>query len=161
MEIDFKVEGLRELERNLLELAEEYGPKNALGALRKPMRDALTPVKSAISANTPVDTGALKNSVTIRITQATRKDRDAVYINPDSILIARVGWFWRRPSLWSRALAVEFGNSQVSAQPVIMPAFDGQQRQILTTFRNGLQKSIEQTARRLEKRVAKGTFKRK
>ena len=59
-DVSFQVRGLRDLDRNLVALSEEYGPRNAISSLRAPMRSALRPILARIESTTPVDTGALE-----------------------------------------------------------------------------------------------------
>ena len=93
------VSGLRELERNLLELADQYGPRNAITALRVPMRRSLEVVAQHIRANTPVDSGALRDSTGLRVNMASARLRRSRFVGPNSILVGRVGWQWTTPSL--------------------------------------------------------------
>ena len=157
-EITYTVEGLRQIDDNLQALANQYGVRNALRALRKPVRDALTPVFNAIKNNTPVDTGDLRNSTFISISIPTKRQiAQSQSIPRDAIIQGSVGWRWTsaRP-LSHSALAIEFGNSRVSAQPVITPAFESNIPRINTTIANEIRASIESTARRLAKSLDKG-----
>ena len=158
---EITISGLRELEQNLVELAETYGPKNAISALRAPMRSSLRVVAEEIRNATPVDTGALRESVQIRITQPTRKLLQSKHINDQAIIVGRVGWFWRNYSLWNRALAVEYGNRRTPAQPVLIPAVDTLATVLESDFAPALAKNIEQTAARLGRRAAAGTLNRR
>ena len=158
---EVKITGLRELEMNLAELAEEFGPKNAISALRTPMRNSLKIVAEEIRNKTPVDSGALRESVDIRINQPSNRLLRSRHINNQAIIIGRVGWFWRNTSLWRRALAVEFGNRRTRAQPVLNPALDLLASTLVNNFAPQLAKNIETTARRLGRRSAAGTLRRR
>lgn len=162
VDFTYQVQGLRQLERNLDALAEEYGPRNALAALRAPIRAALRPLADDIASNTPVDTGALAESVRITVRMPGRRQRGPHIDSRRHVLVGEVGWRWSRGnSLLGRALALEFGNRRVAAQPVLRPAFDRHSRTIANTFAEEFARSIERTATRLGRRAAAGTLDRR
>lgn len=162
-DLSFQVEGLRALERNLVDLAEQYGPRNAISALRAPMRAALRPVLTRIEANTPVDTGTLRESARISIRQPNRRRDRGPHTNfSRNILVGLVGWQWSRGmNLWNRALATEFGNRVTPAQPVLRPTLDGLGQSIADNFAEDAARAIERTADRLGRRQAAGTLRRR
>lgn len=160
-DIRTNVRGLRQLEQNLIALAEQYGPNNAIGALRTPTRRTLRQVAEIIRRNTPVDTGTLRDSVNVRVNQATRRLRASRNIVNNAILVGRVGWFWTRPSLWNQALSVEFGNRTTDAQPVLRPALNDLASITIQTFVPEVTRSIETTAMRLGRRASAGTLRRR
>ncbi len=156
------IRGLDSLERNLLDFADQYGPKNAISALRAPLRSSLRSVAEQIRSNTPVDTGELRESTSISITQPTRRLLRSNYINNDSIIVGRVGWFWGRGEmLWLRSLFVEFGNRHTPARPVLKPALRTLQSVLVADFAPAMAKSMEATARRLGRRALRGTLRRR
>lgn len=155
------ITGLRELEQNLIQLASEYGPVNAINALRTPVRNSLRVVAEIIRRNTPVDTGALRDSVGIRVNQASSRLRRSQNIDNNAIIVGRVGWQWTRPSLWRQALSVEYGNRVTQAQPVIRPALNNLAEEAVSNFAPALAQSIERTASRLGRRARAGTLRRR
>ena len=155
------VSGLRELERNLLELADQYGPRNAVTALRVPMRRSLRVVADHIRANTPVDSGDLRDSTGIRVNMATSRLRRSRFVGRNAVLVGRVGWQWTVPSLWYQALSVEYGNRVTIARPVIRPALSVLADEAINNFAPALATNIEATARRLGRRAAAGTLRRR
>ena len=159
-QLNFRIEGLRELERNLLELANEYGPRNALSALRQPVRNSLRLIAADIEANTPVESGSLRESVGVSVRMRRSKDQGP-HVPEDAVLVGEVGWRWRNVSLWRRALAIEFGTRTQSAQSVLRDALGRSQGQILNDFSRDLGESIMRTARRLERRSRAGRLNRR
>ena len=161
-DVSFNVTGLRALERNLEELAEEYGPRNAVSALRAPIRSSLRPILAQIQASTPRNTGALAQSARISVRQPSRRDQGPHVDRERNVIVGLVGWQWSRgQSLFNRALAVEFGNLQASAQPVLRPTLDSLGQTVATNFANDLRLSIEKTTMRLGRRAAAGTLRRR
>ena len=150
-----RVEGLKQLERNLSELGRTYGdPKYALQAIRPAIRAALLPIRDRIKQNTPVDTGGLKASTNLRITKATNKLKRNRNVGQDAVIVGQVGWFWRSPnSLWRQALSVEFGNATTKAQSTLRPALERNFSRIVATFRDTLGPAIEKKARQLAKKT--------
>lgn len=155
--VDLKIEikGLKELERNLLALQKEYGGKAAPQALRPAMKAAVDPLKSVVQANTPVDDGDLQASTKVRIGKPTKKMLKTQHYNSDTIIFGQVGWFWRRPSLWFQAVAVEYGNMNIPAHRTLSNALEGGASGALQRFKNKLGPSIEKKAKSLAKKRAK------
>lgn len=161
-DVRVRITGLRELEANLLDLADEYGPRNAISSLRAPMRAALVPFREQVIANTPVDTGVLRESVRLQIRQPNRmRDRGPHTDVTRNILVGLVGWSWSSEmNLWNQALAIEFGNRVTVAQPVLRPLLDSLGEAAINNFAEDAARSIERTARRLGRRRAAGNLRR-
>ena len=155
------VSGLRELERNLLELAATYGPRNAITALRVPMRRSLARVAEHIRRTTPEDEGTLRDSTGFRVNMASSRLRRSRFVGPNTVLVGRVGWQWTAPSLWYQALSVEYGNRVSSAQPTIRPALTVLADDAIRNFAPALADNVRNTARRLGRRAAAGTLRRR
>jgi len=141
---EFKVKGLRDLEKKLLQISKQYGAKKANSALRTPLRNAMSPVKDEVVTNTPKDTGALAESTKLRVRQPGKAIKPD---NKDVTLIASVGWETNK----KQQIAVEYGTSNVEAQPTLRPALERNQQEIAKRFAKELGKSIERTSKRLSK----------
>jgi HK97 gp10 family phage protein len=141
---DFKVKGLKELEKKLLALSKEYGAKKANSALRAPLKAAMSPIVQEVKNNTPVDTGALRDSTKLRIRQPSKQIKAD---NPDVTMIASVGWEENR----KQQIAVEYGTNSREANPVLRPALENNKKEIVARFAKTLGPSIERSARRLSK----------
>lgn len=107
-EVNFKVTGLQELERKLLGL----GPAVATRIGEDSLIAAAKPITTAMRRLVPVDTGALKRSIT------TRK----IGARGTSLLSRTIGF--KRPGSFYAHL-VEFGTKHARAQPFVRPALDG------------------------------------
>ncbi len=62
VDINMRLEGLRAMEASLRALQKEYGGKAAAQALRPAVRAAMAPLVSEVAANTPVESGTLRDS---------------------------------------------------------------------------------------------------
>ena len=151
-----KVTGLKELEKNLLALQKEYGGKAAPQAMRPAVKAAITPLKTSVMQDTPVDEGALRDSTAVKIGKPTKKMSHGGHYNNSTILAGRVGWFWSSPSLWNQSLAVEFGTKNQPAQHVLEGVFDREASGMLKRFKDTLGPAIEKKATALNKKRNKG-----
>lgn len=147
MEMKMKVEGLRDLERKLIDLQQEYGGRTAAQALRPAVKAAMTPLVSEVEGNTPVDTGVLQSSTRLKIGKPTKKmvSRSGHY-KSTTIIYGQVGWFWRGGRFWPQVIAVEFGTMETPAHNVLRSALENNARGIVTRFKNTLGPSIEKKA---------------
>ena len=148
-DIQVDVRGLESLNQSLQDISNMYGPRQARSSLRIPMRDSFREVEDTIRRNTPVDTGNLSESVGLRAQVPTREDRRR---NPGVVYTVKAGWMWTRPSLWSQALAVEYGTRQVAERRVLRDALDAHAQQVVSEFTVRLRKQLDRTARRLRNR---------
>jgi len=83
--LEMKITGLKELEKSMSQLGKEYSdPKFALKALRPAMKKSVKGLEEDIRNTTPIDTGKLKDSVTTRVRQSTKKDKEV--LGRDSIM---------------------------------------------------------------------------
>ena len=152
VDINMRLEGLRAMETSLRALQKEYGGKAAAQALRPAVRAAMAPIVSDVSAGTPVDGGALRDSVKMKIGKPTRKILSSEYYNSSTILYGQVGWYWRNPSLWNQALAVEFGTNDTPAQYVLRGIHEREAPEMLRRFGETLGPAIEKKAAQLAKK---------
>lgn len=151
-----EVKGLRELEAALLALQKEYGGRTAVQAMRPAVVAAMKPIKQEVLQDTPVDQGTLRDSTRVTIGAPTKKMLSSAHYNNTTIIAGRAGWFWSRPSLWSQALAVEFGTQQVAAQHVLESVFMREHSGMLKRFKDTLGPAIEKKAKALNKKRMKG-----
>lgn len=151
-EIIMKLEGLKAMEASLIALQKEYGGKAAAQALRPAIRAAMAPLVSDVAGATPVDNGTLAASVKLKIGKPTRKMASSDYYQSSTILYGQVGWFWSNPSLWTQALAVEFGTQDVPAQSVLRNIHDREANGMLQRFGGTLGPAIEKKAAQLAKK---------
>jgi HK97 gp10 family phage protein len=155
--VSMKVQGLKELEASLIALNKEYGGKSAPQAMRPAIKAAMAPLQSELASNTPVDTGALRDSASVKIGKPSKKMvSNSAHYNSTTIIAGRVGWFWRTDSLWYEALAVEFGTQNKAGQHPLKNLFDSNNQEMLNTFKRTLGPAIEKKAKQLHKKKMKG-----
>jgi HK97 gp10 family phage protein len=127
--VTLKVEGLRELEQQLVQIAEK-APGIIAKALKGPMEQVLEDVKSLV----PEDTGALKEA--LALTPVRRANwRRASMADTLSEVGIRIRKTWgpkgRPRSYWH---LVEFGTAHSAAKPYLRPAFDRNVQRMVGEF---------------------------
>lgn len=153
---EIKIEGLKGLEKALLELQKEYGGNSAAQAMRPAVKAAMGPLVSVVKGSTPVDTGALAEATKIKIGKPTKKMlASSNHYNSTTVIYGQVGWFWGKPSLWLQALAVEYGTSKVPASFALRGALEGSEAGIVNRFKNALGPAIEKKAAAAAKKRSK------
>ena len=143
MPVTIQTRGFIEAERNLLRLANQFGPRSARGLVSRELRAAFRPVEQDIRNNTPVDTGGLRESTALRVGAVTRRDRRNPEVGPNVFAIARAGWFWRGESLWFQATNIEFGNSRQAPTNVLRGALENNANSVVQNLARGLGEAIE------------------
>lgn len=152
-DISMRVEGLRDLERSLIALQEEYGGRAATQALRPAVRAAMSPLVDDVIQGTPTDTGALAESTKLRIGKPSRKMvGHSHHYSSAAVIYGAVGWHWRSPSLWRQALAVEYGTNDTPPHYTLRNAFEGKEQEIIDRFTRSLGPAIEKKAGQLARR---------
>lgn len=142
-----RVEGLKQLDRALVALGEEFGsnnPKNVLrGALKdggKVFADAAIPLAPDDPATVNED---LRDSIRVlsKAAGAEKEQPLEVYIGP-----TRRGFY---------GLFQEFGTARHSAKPFLRPAFDANWRKVLDLIVIRTGERLAKTAKRLANKAAK------
>jgi len=147
-EFDFRVDGLRQLERNWLTLARDLGPQRARTVANQPLRRALQPVEDEIRRNTPVDSGGLQRSVRTNAGRARRSEVGRAFTNND-VAVGRTGWFWQGRSLWFQALAVEYGTRHQAPLSILRNALSNNAQRAIQIFAREMGSRIERRASQL------------
>lgn len=151
-----QVEGLRDLEDALVALQKEYGGRAGAQALRPAVVAAVKPLEAIVREATPVDSGTLRDSTKSAVGAPTKGMLRSQHYNGSTIIAGRVGWFWGRPSLWSQALAVEYGTRKLPAQHVLDRVFDTEYKGMLRRFKEKLGPAIEKKAAALNRKRSGG-----
>ena len=147
-DLTIRTTGFDQLERDWLELAADLGPAKARTTLNRPMRQAIQLVANTIRANTPVDTGRLRDSVNTNAGRARRSELRTGAFSMNDVVVARAGWFWRGQSNWFQALAVEYGTRTQPAQMVLRNALRSNSTAMLQQLSTGIRQAIiRRTAR--------------
>lgn len=148
-----KVEGLKELDDALTELAETYGPKKVKPLLTRVLKKGGEPIRAAGEANAPILKGGLKASYTVTTKLSRRQSQANV---KESMVEVYVG-----PGPHPKGVQTEFGNAHQAPEPHLRPAFDGQVHQSLNVIKDELATDIEKTAKRLGRKAAREAAKMK
>ena len=133
-DLTFMANGFDQLERDWLQLAQDLGPRRARTVANIPIRNALRPVRAVIEANTPVDSGGLRDSINQNQRIATRAELRSGTFTRNDVAVGRVGWFWRGESLWFQALAVEYGTRFTQPQRVLRAALEDNVNVVVATL---------------------------
>jgi len=143
-----RIEGLRELERNLKELSRA----TAKNVMKRALMDAGQPVADKAEGLAPVRTGRLQKSIDIggsltRRQRSTSPRRSAVEVY---IGVSR--------SLPQGHLQ-EFGTVSNKPQPFLRPAWDGLKMAVLERIKDSLWAEISKAAARLARKQARAAAK--
>ena len=145
-----RVEGVRQLERNWLRLANDVGFRSARNIANVPLRNALRDqVEPVIRANTPVDRGELRDSINTPLGRGPRRQEIASGTFSRNVVVrAETGWFWRGRSLWFQSLAVEYGTRLQAPQNVLRNALQSRVTSVLNQFSREFGARLEARASR-------------
>jgi HK97 gp10 family phage protein len=142
--VSLKLHGMKELKAKL----DELGAKLAAKTLGQAMRKSFAPVLAAAQAMAPVDTGLLRESLSITL----RRNRKS-----GSIQVGlRIGGGARAKLAAGAAAAfgersfpaarrwhfVEFGTADMAAHPFLRPALDSQAARVLALLKSELTERI-------------------
>lgn len=138
------VDGLRELDRALGEL-----PKaTARNVLLRVLKKAGQPMAEHASGLAHVRTGALRNSAAVG-TKLTKRQAGLHKKGGKAFAEVFVGF-----GGLTQAITEEFGTVEVSANPMLRPAWDSGQDEALNVIKDDLGEEILKAARRVAKRMA-------
>lgn len=142
----FKLEGGKELARALEEFPSKATARNVL---KRELTAAAKPVKAAMEAAAPRDTGFTAESIGLS-SSLNPSQRRAVKREGKNFAEVYVGS--RRGSA---AIFEEFGTVNQPARPYMRPAWEATKEQALDTFGKNLGAGIEKAAARAARKAAK------
>lgn len=136
--IKVEIQGLKELEKKLLEMS----PKLARNGLRAAVSAGARVVAAEAKKNVPVDSGTLKRAIyTKQIREESGNTQQTFYVG------ARFG---KREQSKNRDAYyfpfVEFGTAKMAARPFMRPAFESTKDQAAEAIKDKLAQRIEQLA---------------
>lgn len=145
-----KVEGFRELERQLSDLVDQVGGSRATGknVLRRVLIKAAKPVEAAAAANAPILSGDLRADVKTGSRLNSRQARQARKAGKSTVEI-HVGT--SNPA----GIQNEFGNVHQPARPWFRPAWDANSSGSLDIIRNEMGPEIDKAAARIARKAAR------
>lgn len=148
-----RVEGLKDLEKALIDLRHDFNLSRASvkGVVRRAMVESAKPVKDDAERRAPRLSGQLQESFATG-TKLTRRQRRLH--QKESELEIFVG-----PGGLAQAVTQEFGTVNHGPQPFLRPAWDSKKMDVLKTFSGKLaeqiMKSAKRAARKAERLAAK------
>lgn len=143
-----KVDGLRELERNLMALGKQTTAKSVARRVLKNAGQPIADKANSLAPDDPTTEGGLNRSYAVS-TKLNKNQRKIAKQAGKSGVEVYVGT--GDPA----GLQQEFGNVNHAAQPHFRPAWDSEKRPTLERIKNTLGDEIMKTAKRLAKRAAK------
>lgn len=160
----FRIEGLRELEKDLVDLAENFSKANAKNALKRALVKALTPMEGDAEAHAPELTGALKAGFSVgtklssRQMATHRKEVGSAPVmtingwrsNPSTAVYVFMG-----PTGSPKSIVQEFGSINQAPHPYMRPAWDSNHVPALESVKDHLTEEIEKTRARIARKAAK------
>ncbi len=138
MKLNFKIEGGKELQRNLTALPKQVERKVVMGALRK----AAKPLIAEARARVPVKTGRLRASIGVRA--ARIRGGLAVHIGAGARKV--------RGRQIRHGHLIEFGTRHHAAFPFLRPAFEDVREEMTRVLGRELGRGIETEATKLGRR---------
>lgn len=154
-----EVKGLKEFERTLLDLQEEFGTTRAKRALVPALRQAMEATRSRIKAGAPVDTGKLRTKVRRGAKVATGKDKRKKYLSPNTIAFGYVdvgvNYKDQKGQYRPAAEAMEFGTAEVAGRPFIRQGFESTAPQMLASLAEQLGRNLDAWAAKQRAKIPK------
>jgi HK97 gp10 family phage protein len=143
-----KVEGLREIDRQLTRLKEG----TAKGALRRSLRRSAKPMADLMQANAPRLSGNMADSVKItsKLSPRQASQHRKMFADMRSAVELHVG-----PGPYPQAITQEFGTYFHEPQPFVRPAWDADKMAMLERLKADLWSEITRTINRA---AARGTL---
>lgn len=143
-----RIEGLRELEKNLERLTKAAGR----GVLRRSLQKAAEPLAEKARALAPVGEGDLQDSIAVGSKLSKRQARlHRKTVRDDQ---ASVEMFVGAGPL-PQAHLTEFGSIHGAPQAYMRPAWDADQRQLLDRLAKTLWVEVEKSISRAERKAAR------
>lgn len=145
MAVEFKMEGLKELDKQLAKLSRSAGK----AALRKSLKNAAKPIVDRAQATAPEKTGDFKAT----IMASTKLNKAQKKLHKKQDCPATVELFVGSSSPLAHLL--EFGTVKMSPQPFMRAAFEAAMHEVVYILSKELAKNISAAIKRAERRAAK------
>lgn len=125
--MEFEVKGLKELEKTLLDMQQEFGSTAAKRSLVPALRKAVMPAKDVIKSIAPVDTGRMRTTVRAGAKVASGKDKKRKYLNQNTLAFGYVDvgvkYYDEKGEYRPATEAREYGTADQAATPFIRRGF--------------------------------------
>jgi HK97 gp10 family phage protein len=154
--ITFEFKGFKELEEVFTEIQADFGEKDQKKILVSGVRQAMKPVLAMARMRSPVDTGALSQSLRIEARKPNNKDKRSRYYNPGQVAMALVSTApgnvlarkkWKNQKTGgketgipsdARANVQEFGSYKMAAHPYMRSSLESQSQVVTNNLGNNL-----------------------
>ena len=123
MSIDFRVEGLDDLERQFDRLIDTSKKK----VMQKALNAGIAPIKKEAKATAPVDKGVLKKSIRSKQMKYTENPAVGIYVSGKAFY-----WYF-----------IENGTSKMAAAPFLRPAVDSKHEEAVDKFKEKWKAEID------------------
>jgi hypothetical protein len=148
-----RLEGLKELDKALVGLAEEFHPRNARSVLRSSLKEGGKIIADAGEALAPRLSGELADSYTVGSKLSRRQKRAH---KKESQIETFVG-----PTPHAKSVQTEFGNAHQAPHPHLRPAWDANWKRVLDTITSQIAERLEKTRARLVRKAERAAAKLK
>lgn len=123
MSIDFRIEGLDDLENQFDRLIDTSKKK----VMQKALNAGIAPIKKEAKANAPVDKGVLKSQIRSKQMKYTEKPAVGIYVSGKAFY-----WYF-----------IENGTSKMAAAPFLRPAVDSKHEEAVDRFKEKWKAEID------------------
>jgi HK97 gp10 family phage protein len=144
--INFKIEGLKELEEVLVKIGDEFGGSDKVVSkvLKPAVREAIKPIHAMAVSMAPYDETNytqthLKTSIKMAVRQTNQRDHRSAFVNKNAVVS---GLVYAKTD--ERRLAMEFGTATVAAKPFLRPALESNAARAVQIFSTYLAYKIPQ-----------------
>ena len=154
--ITFEFKGFKELQEVFTEIQEDFGEKDQKKILVSGVRQAMKPVLQMARMRSPVDTGALSQSLRIEARKPSSKDKRSRYYNPGQVAMALVTTApgnvlakkkWKNQKTGKKEVGIEsdaranvqeFGSYKMAAHPYMRSSLESQSQAVTDNLGNNL-----------------------
>lgn len=148
-----RLEGLKELDKALVGLAEEFHPRNARSVLRSSLKEGGKIIADAGEALAPRLSGELADSYTVGSKLSRRQKRAH---KKESQIETFVG-----PTPHAKSVQTEFGNAHQAPHAHLRPAWDSNVTRVLDLIVSQIKERLEKTRARLARKAERDAAKSK
>lgn len=143
MSFDMTIKGADELDRKLSQME----PKIAKKHMAKALRAGAKLVLQATRARVPVLTGALKQSLAVRVGKRKRgRKEQSIQVLIDTKKVPELVTIGKDGKRYFYPAAIEYGTRRMAAKPFMRPAFDASKMEALNATMIALRNAIDQEA---------------
>ena len=157
MTVQMKLEGFKELDRELEKLSKAAGK----GVLRRALKKAAEPMADIMRSSSPVETGALKGSIDVSVKLAPRQAglHRKMFRDSRAAVEMFVGPSYNLGAGGRHGHLLEFGTYKMSPRPFARPAWDQDKQNVIERLKKDIWAEIEKATARAERKAARQALK--